>query len=488
MSDNVYEEAFKYAMEELHKQYIAEDKESDFIFNFNIKYESDSIDTITVSVASPFMKNQVTNKGSLKVVENKLREVTGLENLKIDCIVKQDNSANKNSDNSNHNDDKKNDDVKNELKEKITPIAKENLEENKEDVKKDEKKSFKKHPLLQEEYTFETFIPGDNSNFAYNAALAVSKNPGKQYNPILFYGGSGLGKTHLMQSIGNYIFNNSQENLKICYVSAESFTNEFILSTKENKTTAFKNKYRNLDVLLLDDIHFLQNKDATQEELFYTFNALHEKHAQMVFTCDRPIKEIKNMAARLVSRLSNGLCIDLQPPNYETRVAILQKKMELLGKSINQEIIEYIAKNVESNVRELESALNKVLGYAELVGENPTLEITKSLLKDILDSNSAENISLDVIQKVIADNYQISISDLKSKKREKKFVIPRQIAIYIARELTEISYTELGNEFGGKDHSTIMTAYRKVAESIKTDPSLESKIQLFIREIKEYKK
>ena len=242
--------------------------------------------------------------------------------------------SNKNSDNSNHNDD-----VKNELKEKITPTAKENLEENKENVKKDEKKSFKKHPLLQEEYTFETFIPGDNSNFAYNAALAVSKNPGKQYNPILFYGGSGLGKTHLMQSIGNYIFNNSQENLKICYVSAESFTNEFILSTKENKTTAFKNKYRNLDVLLLDDIHFLQNKDATQEELFYTFNALHEKHAQMVFTCDRPIKEIKNMAARLVSRLSNGLCIDLQPPNYETRVAILQKKMELLGKSINQEII-----------------------------------------------------------------------------------------------------------------------------------------------------
>ena len=474
MSEKVYEEAFKYAMEELHNQYIAEDKESDFVFNFNVNYVEDTADTITVSVASPFMKNQVTNKGSLIVIENKIKEVTGLQNLKVVCIVKNEAAANSSTVKAvpkSEYKEKKSEDKENKIEEPVKQITKK-----------------KKHPLLQEEYTFDTFIPGDNSNFAYNASIAVSKNPGRQYNPILLYGGSGLGKTHLMQAIGNYIYQNNDDKLKICYVSAESFTNEFLDSLKTKKTNEFKNKYRNLDVLLLDDIHFLQNKEQTQEELFYTFNALNERHSQMVFTCDRPIKEIKNMANRLVSRLSNGLCIDLQPPNYETRVAILQKKMELLGKTLNSDIVDYIAKSVETNVRELEAALNKVFGYADLVGKNPNLDTVKNLLKDILNSTASENVSMDTIQKVIADDYQISISDLKSKKREKKYVIPRQIAIYISREITELSYTENGEEFGGKDHSTIMTAYKKVADQIKIDPLLESKIQLYIREIKEYKK
>ncbi|MCR5189346.1 MAG: chromosomal replication initiator protein DnaA [Treponema sp.] len=465
----MYEEAFKYAMEELHKQYKAEDKESDFIFNFNVNYVEDSINVITVSVASSFMKLQVTNKGSLKIIENKLKEVTGLQNLKVECIV---NENEKKSDETNA--------IDNELKSEI--------KKNDEELSSKESNKKKKEFLLNEKFTFETFIPGDNSKFAYNASLTVAKNPGKQYNPILLYGGSGLGKTHLMQAIGNYIYQNTKEKLKICYISAESFTNDFLDSLKTKKTNEFKNKYRNLDVLLLDDIHFLQNKEQTQEELFYTFNALSDKKAQMVFTCDRPIKEIKNMTNRLVSRLANGLCIDLQPPNYETRVAILQKKIELMGKTLDSEIIDYIAKHVETNVRELETALKKVFGYEELCGEKTNLDTTKMLLKDILDSNNAENISLDIIQKVIADNYQISISDLKSKKRDKKYVIPRQIAIYISRELTEMSYTELGNEFGGKDHSTIMTAYRKVADQIKTDPTMETKIELFIREIKQYKR
>jgi chromosomal replication initiator protein len=411
------------------------------------------------------MKNQVTNKGSLKIIEDKLREVTGLNTLKVECIVNEETVS----------------EVKVETKTEKTVETKK-VEEEKIVTKK------KKHPLLEEKYTFENFIPGDNSKFAYNASVSVAKNPGKQYNPILLYGGSGLGKTHLMESIGNYIYQNSKENLKICYISAESFTNEFIDSLNTKKTTEFKNKYRNLDVLLLDDIHFLQGKEQTQEELFYTFNALSEKHAQMVFTCDRPIKEIKSMTQRLVSRLSNGLSIDLQPPNYETRVAILQNKIKLVGKNLDPEIIDYIAHNLETNVRDLESALAKVLGYEDLCGEKPTLETTKMLLKDILNSNSAENISLDIIQKVIAENYQISISDIKSKKRDKKYVIPRQIAIYIARELTEMSYTELGEEFGGKDHTTIMTAYKKISDNIKTDSTLQSKIQILIRELKEYKK
>ena len=463
-------------MKVLHDLYKSQNKEDEFKLWFNMNYVEDTIDTITVSVASSFLQQTMQKKGNFDIVLKKLKEITGQEDIRLNCIVvKEELSESKKSESLN--------DEKSSKKsvEPETSSSNSNSAENK-------KTNFKKHQLLQEEYTFDTFIPGDNSNFAYNASIAVAKNPGKQYNPILLYGGSGLGKTHLMQAIGNYIYNNGGEKLKICYVSAETFTNEFTVSIKEGKTNAFKNKYRNLDVLLLDDIHFLQNKEQTQEELFYTFNALHEKKAQMVFTCDRPIKEIKNMAARLVSRLANGLCIDLQPPSYETRVAILQKKIDLMDKTLSQDIVEYIAKNIETNVRDLEAALNKVFGYADLVEKKPDLEITKHLLKDVMDSGSNESISIDVIQKVIADNYQISVADLKGKKRDKKFVIPRQIAIYVARELTEMAYTDIGNEFGGKDHSTIMSAYNKIAEQIKIDSSLESKIQLYIREIKEYKK
>lgn len=476
MSERIYEEAWEYTMKVLHDLYKSQNKEDEFKLWFNMNYVEDTIDTITVSVASSFLQQTMQKKGNFDIVLKKLKEITGQEDIRLNCIVvKEELSESKKTESLNDEKPSK------KSVEPETSSSNSNAAENK-------KANFKKHQLLQEEYTFDTFIPGDNSNFAYNASIAVAKNPGKQYNPILLYGGSGLGKTHLMQAIGNYIYNNGGEKLKICYVSAETFTNEFTVSIKEGKTNAFKNKYRNLDVLLLDDIHFLQNKEQTQEELFYTFNALHEKKAQMVFTCDRPIKEIKNMAARLVSRLANGLCIDLQPPSYETRVAILQKKIDLMDKTLSQDIVEYIAKNIETNVRDLEAALNKVFGYADLVEKKPDLEITKHLLKDVMDSGSTESISIDVIQKVIADNYQISVADLKGKKRDKKFVIPRQIAIYVARELTEMAYTDIGNEFGGKDHSTIMSAYNKIAEQIKIDSSLESKIQLYIREIKEYKK
>ena len=467
-------------MKVLHDLYKSQNNEDMFKLWFNMNYVEDTIDTITVSVASNFLKQSMQKRGNFDIVLKKLKEITGQDDIKLNIIVKED-VAEKT--------EKSEPAVsKNEASEKTNSDEKASKKSSSSESAEAKKSNFKKHPLLQEEYTFDTFIPGDNSNFAYNASVAVAKKPGKQYNPILLYGGSGLGKTHLMQAIGNYIYNNGGEKLKICYVSAESFTNEFTISIKEGKTNSFKNKYRNLDVLLLDDIHFLQGKESTQEELFYTFNALHEKKAQMVFTCDRPIKEIKNMATRLVSRLSNGLCIDLQPPSYETRVAILQKKIDLMEKNLSQDIVEYIAKNIETNVRDLEAALNKVFGYADLVGKSPDLEITKHLLKDVMDSGSLESVSIDVIQKVIADNYQISVADLKSKKRDKKYVVPRQIAIYIAREITEMAYTDIGNEFGGKDHSTIMSAYNKIAEQIKIDSTLESKIQLYIREIKEYKK
>ena len=476
MSERNYEEAWEYTMKVLHDLYKSKNNEDEFKIWFNMNYVEDTINTITISVASNFLKEMMHKKGYFEIVLNKLKEITGQNEISLKCIVaEQKDSSDSKSDN---------EEIKKETKTKKT----DNTEAQTKQTSETKKTEIKKHPLLQEEFTFENFIPGDNSNYAYNAAIAVAKNPGKKYNPILFYGGSGLGKTHLMQAIGNFIYKNGGEKLKICYVSAENFGNDFTASLISKKPNDFKNKYRNLDVLLLDDIHFLQGKEGMQNELFYTFEALSQKNAQMVFTCDRPIKEIKDMKDRLVSRLSNGLCIDITMPNYETRYAILQKKIELQNRSLEPEIIDFIAKNVETNVRELESALDKVLGYEELIGKKLTIEIAKNLLKDIMNSSSTQNISLDIIQKVIADNYQISISDLKSKKRDKRFVFPRQIAIYISRELTEISYTELGNEFGGKDHSTIMTAYKKIAEQIKIDPLLESKIQLYIREIKEYKK
>lgn len=472
MAGHIYQEAFEYAMNELHKEYIAKNDEDTFLLWFNLDYVEDTIDTITASVKTEFLSFNMKKNGYITIIQNKIREITGQENIVLNVIVvKNEINISPESDD---------EDIK-IFKSQTIETQNEKTDENDTNQKK------KKHPLLNEDFNFDSFIPGENSDYAYKAALAVAQKPGKKYNPILFYGGSGLGKTHLMEAIGNYIYQNNPENLKICYISAENFTNEFTSSITSKKTNDFKNKYRNLDVLLLDDIHFLSGKEATQEELFYTFNALSDKNAQMVFTCDRPIREIQKMANRLVSRLSNGLSIDLQPPNYETRIAILQKKLQLKEKELNPEIIEFIAKNVETNVRELEAALNKVLGYIELFGGSPDLDTVKNQLKDLITANSIENISIDIIQKVIADNYQVSVSDLKSKKRDKKFVIPRQIAIYIAREITEISFMELGNEFGGKDHTTMMHAYEKVKDLIKIDPSLNNKIQLYIREIKEHK-
>ena len=483
MAQNIYKDAWNYALDELRKQYISEDRENEFDFNFNINYVSDDNNVITVSVPSLFMKNQVISKGSLNIIKNKIHELTGLNNLTLECII---NNENKTSEKSESEADavRENSELKDYEKtgdeDKILPSS--SKEEESQPVKE-----MRKHPQLDDRYIFENFIPGDNSMFAYNAAISVAKEPGKARNPILFYGGSGLGKTHLMQAIGHYIYNQNPK-FKICYVQAESFTNEFLESLKTKKTKEFKDKYRNLDVLLLDDIHFLQGKESTQEELFYTFNALFTKKAQMVFTCDRPIREIKDMAERLVSRLNNGLSIDIQVPKFENRYAILQKKCEIQGKTLAPEIIEYLAKNIETNVRELESALVNIFSYEELTGQALNLEIVKTLLRDFIRINTGESISLDKIQKVVADAYQISVADLKGKKKDKKYAVPRQISIYIAREMTEISYMELGNEYSGKDHSTMMYAYNKIHELMKTDPSLESRVKNLMREIKEYKK
>ena len=348
------------------------------------------------------------------------------------------------------------------------------------------KKSSDNHPKLRNDYTFENFVLGENNSFAYNAAMAVAKNPGHAYNPVLIYGGVGLGKTHLMQSIGNLAWN--ENKCKVIYVTAEEFTNEFIQAINDKTTTKFKNKYRSADVLLIDDIHFLQNKDGTQEELFHTFNALYDSYKQMVFTCDRPIYELKNLSERLRTRFERGLNVDLQPPKYETRRAIIESKLKKMNREIDSDVIDFIAQNVASNVRELEAALTKILAYTDLIGKTVNVDIAQSQLRDTINSPKQANISIETIVKVVSDNYGVSISDIKGKKRTKNVMLPRQIALYIARELTEYSTTELGAEFGGRDHTTVMHSCQKIEEAIKADSNFEMRINSLIRSIKDYKK
>ncbi|MCR5494530.1 MAG: chromosomal replication initiator protein DnaA [Treponema sp.] len=480
MSENNLKEVWNLALNQIEKEYKEKGKEIDFKLWFKMDYLEDDIQTIKVAVPSEFMWKQMISKGIVNTVKLTIKNLMGLSDLNIEPVIKE-SPVSESASNETEELPKKNIEIekKEEIKEKPKTEAKE--------VKA--KKVRNQNSTLTENFTFETFIPGEgtSSKFAYNVAQAVAENPGKKANPLLIYGGVGLGKTHLMQAIGNRILENGNDNLKICYIQAESFLNEFTSSLLNKNSEKFKSKYRNLDVLLLDDIHFLQNKTGIQDELFYTFEALHKKHAQMVFTCDRPLKEIQNMADRLVSRLGSGMCLDLQPPNYETRRAIIQKKLDLKEKDLPVEIVDYIARTVETNVRDLGAALDKILGYAEFIDTNITIEIAQNLLSDLYTSPAIGNISIENILKVVADNYQISVSDIKGKKRDKKYAIPRFIAIYIAREITEYSFTELGNEFGGRDHSSIMHGYEKINEKAQTDPSYMAKIKNLIEEVKKYK-
>ncbi len=345
--------------------------------------------------------------------------------------------------------------------------------------------NLRKHNELRIDYTFENFVVGDNNSFAANACIAISKNPGTAYNPCLIYGGVGLGKTHLIQSIGNYV-HNTYEKTRVVYVTAETFTNEFIQSIRDGKNHQFKNRYRNVDVLLIDDIHFLQSKDQTQEELFHTFNALYDSNKQMVFTCDRPVSELKHLTDRLRSRFERGLNVDLQPPNYETRYAILKRKTEEKRAAIDEQVIELISKNITTNVRDLEAALTKLIAYSDILNKKITVDIAQEQLKDVFSSPKQSNITIEIIQRAVADYFNLSPYDLRGKKRTKAIAFPRQIAMYITREITEFSTTEVGLEFGGRDHTTVMHACQRIESRMQTDPYLEPTIQRLIRQIKEY--
>jgi chromosomal replication initiator protein len=319
--------------------------------------------------------------------------------------------------------------------------------------------------------TFETFVVGNNNNFAYAAALAVAQAPGKSYNPLFLYGGVGLGKTHLLHAIGQHVASN-KKSARVAYVSSEKFTNEYIDGIQNNQLARFRKKYRQTDVLLIDDIQFLAGKERIQEEFFHTFNALHEAHKQIVLTCDRPASEIQNLEHRLVSRFEWGLVTDLQPPDIEMRLAILQKKAQLMGVTLPEDILNFLASRIRTNVRRLEGALIRVASYASLTGKKLSIEVVEGLLREILHEEGRLSISIEVIQKRVAEHFDIRLADMTSKRRPENIAFPRQIAMYLSRQMTESSLNTIGEAFGGRDHGTVLHACRLVKDRMEVDANV----------------
>src|SRR5436190_14142811 len=330
--------------------------------------------------------------------------------------------------------------------------------------------------------TFESFVVGNNNNFAYAAALAVAQAPGKSYNPLFLYGGVGLGKTHLLHAIGQQVPAN-KKGARVAYLSSERFTNEYIDAIQNNNLARFRKKYRQTDVLLIDDIQFLAGKERIQEEFFHTFNALHEAHKQIVLTCDRPASEIQNLEHRLVSRFEWGLVTDLQPPDVEMRLAILHKKAQIMGVELPEEIFEFLAHRIRANIRRLEGALIRVASYAALTGRKLTVEVVESLLRELLHEEGRGSISIDAIQKKVAEHFDIRVADMSSKRRPENIAFPRQIAMYLSRNLTESSLSTIGEAFGGRDHGTVMHACKLVKDRMEVDANVRQVVSYLEKQL-----
>ncbi len=318
---------------------------------------------------------------------------------------------------------------------------------------------------LNPKYTFDTFIIGNSNRFAHAASLAVAESPAKAYNPLFMYGGVGLGKTHLMHAIGHYVLSQNP-NLKVMYVSSEKFTNELINAIKDDKNEEFRYRYRNIDILLIDDIQFIAGKERTQEEFFHTFNALYEANKQIIISSDKPPKDITTLEERLRSRFEWGLIADLQAPDLETRIAILSKKAQLENLDIPNDVLVFIADKIASNIRELEGALNRVIAYTSLTEAELTVDVAEEALKDILSANKSRVINCNLIQEIVARYFDIKFDEFRSKKRNRDIAFPRQIAMYLCRELTDMSLPRIGEEFGGRDHSTVIHAIEKISNDL----------------------
>lgn len=339
-----------------------------------------------------------------------------------------------------------------------------------------------KHTTLNNKFTFNTFVVGSANHFAHAAALAVAEAPAKAYNPLFIYGGVGLGKTHLIHAIAHHVLN-KWTNFKVVYLSAEKFTNEVIHSIQENTVTQFHNRYRSMDLLLIDDIQFIVGKERTQVEFFHTFNELYGASKQIVISSDRPPKQIPTLEERLRTRFEWGLIADVQSPDLETREAILRKKAELDGAHVPNDVITYIAERVSSNIRELEGTLNRVIAFCSLKHFPITLAAAQDALKDILRDPSPQHFSIPVIQQVVAEYFGVTVEELKAAKRDQRVVKPRQIAMYIIRELTGASFPHIGEEFGSRDHTTVLYAYGKI-QNMASEPSIAGALKVIIEKLR----
>ena len=329
--------------------------------------------------------------------------------------------------------------------------------------------------LFNPKNTFDSFVVGNNNNFAHAAAMAVAQAPGKAYNPLFLYGGVGLGKTHLLHAIAQHVIAH-RKGARVTYLSSERFTNEFIDAIQNNQFARFRRKYRQSDVFLIDDIQFLAGKERIQEEFFHTFNALHEARKQIVLTCDRPASEIQNLEQRLGSRFEWGLVTDMQPPDVETRLAILRKKEKVMGVELPEEILNFLAARIRTNIRRLEGALVRVTSYAALTGKKLTIEVIEDLLREIIHEEGRLSVSIGLIQKNVAEDYDIRLADMSSKRRPENIAFPRQIAMYLARQMSESSLHTIGEAFGGRDHGTVLHACRVVEDRMQTDPQTRDKV------------
>ncbi|MEW5762477.1 MAG: chromosomal replication initiator protein DnaA [Bacillota bacterium] len=329
---------------------------------------------------------------------------------------------------------------------------------------------------LNPKYTFDTFVVGNSNRFAHAAALAVADAPARAYNPLFIYGGVGLGKTHLMHAVGHHILARAPY-LNVAYVTSEQFTNELINAIRDDDMPGFRSRYRNIDILLIDDIQFLAGKERTQEEFFHTFNTLYEAAKQIVISSDRPPKDIPTLEDRLRSRFEWGLIADIQPPDFETRVAILKKKAQLDNVEVPDETLLYIADRIQSNIRELEGAFIRIVAYASLEKKTVTSEVAAELLKDLIPPQTPRPITCELIQEAVSDYFQLKPEDLKAKKRTRNVAFPRQVAMYLTRELTDLSLPKIGEAFGGRDHTTVIHAHEKIAHELKQDPSLQELIK-----------
>ena len=330
--------------------------------------------------------------------------------------------------------------------------------------------------------TFETFVVGNNNNFAYAAAQAVAQAPGKSYNPLFLYGGVGLGKTHLLHAIGQHVVAH-RKGARVAYLSSEKFTNEYIDGIQNNQLVRFRKKYRQTEVLLIDDIQFLAGKERIQEEFFHTFNALHESHRQIVLTCDRPASVIQGLEHRLVSRFEWGLVTDLQPPDVEMRLAILHKKAQLMGVELPEEIVNFLATRIRTNIRRLEGALIRVASFAALTGKKLSLEVVEGLLREVLHEEGRSSISIEIIQKKVAEHFDIRLADMTSKRRPESIAFPRQIAMFLARQMTEISCNAIGEAFGGRDHGTVLHACRLVKDRMQVDATVRQVVSYLEKQL-----